>query len=45
MAPGGAPKGNRNSLKHGEASGEALALRKEFTELGRMARQAMAELK
>jgi uncharacterized protein YjcR len=43
-AGGGAPKGNRNAWKHGEAAGEARALRQEIADLGRMARRTMAGL-
>ena len=43
-ASGGAPKGNRNAWKHGEAGGEALALRKEIQALARMAGKAMNQI-
>jgi hypothetical protein len=43
-AGGGAPKGHRNAWKHGEAGGEALVLRKELSELGRIARKTIASL-
>ena len=33
----GAPKGNRNALKHGRYTAEAIALRREFRELMRQA--------
>jgi uncharacterized protein YjcR len=38
-AGGGAPKGNRNALKHGEYSAEALAMLKEVHSLARLARE------
>ena len=43
-AGGGAPKGNRNALKHGGFTAETVALRKEITALTRMAREAMSAL-
>jgi uncharacterized protein YjcR len=43
-AGGGAPKGNRNALKHGASSAETLALRKAVQALGRMARKTMAAI-
>ncbi len=43
-AAGGAPKGNRNALKHGGFTAETIALRKEIAALGRMARETMAEI-
>jgi uncharacterized protein YjcR len=43
-AGGGAPKRNRNALKHGACSDEALALKKEIQALARMARQTMAAI-
>ena len=43
-AAGGAPKGNRNALKHGDFTAEALALRKEISALARMARETMAAI-
>ena len=33
----GAPKGNRNALKHGKYTAEAIARRREFRELMRQA--------
>jgi hypothetical protein len=42
---GGPPKGNRNALKHGGFTGEAMAFRKEIAALGRMARETMAGIK
>jgi hypothetical protein len=38
-AGGGAPFGNRNALKHGQYTGEAMALRRELAELVREARR------
>lgn len=43
-AGGGAPKGNRNALKHGAMTAEALALRKEIQTLARLARRTMAAI-
>ncbi len=43
-AAGGAPKGNRNALKHGASSAETLALRKEVQAVARLARETMAEI-
>ena len=43
-AAGGAPKGNRNAMKHGARSAETLALRKEVQALARMARETMAAI-
>jgi uncharacterized protein YjcR len=43
-AGGGAPKGNRNALKHGSFTAEAMALRKEVAALARMAREMMAAI-
>ncbi len=43
-AAGGAPKGNRNALKHGDFAAETLALRKEVQALARMARETMAAI-
>jgi len=41
-AAGGAPKGNRNALKHGAMVAESLALKREIQELARMARKTIA---
>jgi hypothetical protein len=41
-AAGGAPKGNRNALKHGGFTAEMIALRKEIISLARLARETMA---
>jgi uncharacterized protein YjcR len=43
-AGGGAPKGNRNALKHGDFAAETLALKKEIAALARMARATMASI-
>ena len=41
-AGGGAPRGNRNALKHGEFTAETLALKREIQALARMARETVA---
>ena len=41
-AGGGAPRGNRNALKHGEHSTETLAMKREIQALARMSRETMA---
>jgi hypothetical protein len=43
-ARGGAPKGNKNALKHGSFTAEATALKKEITALARMAHRTMAAM-
>jgi uncharacterized protein YjcR len=43
-AAGGAPKGNRNALKHGDFTAETLALKRQISALARMAREAMAAI-
>ena len=43
-AAGGAPKGNRNALKHGGFTAETLALRKEVHALAEMARETTAAI-
>jgi hypothetical protein len=43
-ARGGAPKGNKNGWKHGGASAEARAMRKQVRELERMARQTLVDI-
>ena len=43
-AAGGAPKGNRNALKHGANSAKTLALKRQTTALVRMARETMAAI-
>ncbi len=40
-AAGGAPKGNRNALKHGGFTAETLALKREIQALARMVSEAM----
>jgi hypothetical protein len=44
-AAGGAPKGNRNALKHGAHSAVALALKRQIAALARLARETMAEIR
>ena len=43
-AAGGAPKGNRNALKHGSFTAETLALKREIQALARLARETMAAI-
>jgi uncharacterized protein YjcR len=43
-AGGGAPRGNRNALKHGDFTAETLALKREIHALARMARETMAAI-
>jgi uncharacterized protein YjcR len=43
-AAGGAPKGNKNALKHGAHATAAIALRKHVQALARMARETMAAI-
>ena len=43
-AAGGAPKGNRNAMKHGGFTAEAIALRKEIVALDRLARETLAAM-
>jgi len=43
-AAGGAPRGNRNALKHGGFTAETLALKREIQALAQMAREAMAAI-
>jgi uncharacterized protein YjcR len=43
-AAGGAPKGNRNALKHGGFRAETLALKREIQALARIARETMARI-
>jgi uncharacterized protein YjcR len=43
-AADGAPKGNRNALKHGEFAAEALALKREIQALARMARETLVAI-
>jgi len=40
----GAPKGNRNALKHGGRSAETIAMRREVNDLVRVARRTIAEI-
>jgi uncharacterized protein YjcR len=41
-AGGGAPKGNKNALKHGEFAAKTLALKREIQALAELARETMA---
>jgi uncharacterized protein YjcR len=43
-AAGGAPRGNRNALKHGEFTGKTMALKKEIVALARLARETLAAM-
>ena len=43
-AAGGAPKGNKNALKHGGFTAEMIAVRKEIVALARAARETIAAL-
>jgi hypothetical protein len=43
-AAGGAPKGNRNVMKHGGFTAETLALKREIQALARIARETMATI-
>jgi hypothetical protein len=43
-AAGGAPRGNRNALKHGAYSAETLALKRQISALARLARETMAAI-
>jgi uncharacterized protein YjcR len=43
-AAGGAPKGNRNALKHGGFSAETIAAKREISALARMARETMTAI-
>jgi hypothetical protein len=43
-AGGGAPKGNRNALKHGGFTAEGLALKRQISALARMARETIRAL-
>ena len=40
-ADGGAPRGNRNALKHGGFTAETVALKSKIQALARMARETM----
>jgi glucans biosynthesis protein len=41
----GAPVGNKNALRHGHYTAEAIARRRELSDLIKMARDTLAELK
>jgi uncharacterized protein YjcR len=41
---GGAPKGNRNALKHGEFTAKARALKREIATLTRRTRETMGAI-
>jgi hypothetical protein len=43
-AGGGAPRGNRNALKHGEFTAEGFALKKQISALSRMARETLGAI-
>ena len=43
-AGGGAPKGNKNAVKHGAMVAESIALRREVQALARMTRETMAAI-
>jgi uncharacterized protein YjcR len=43
-AGGGAPKGNRNAMKHGGFTAETIALKREIQALARMARETVAAI-
>src|SRR5271156_5310745 len=43
-AGGGAPKGNRNTLKHGGFSAESIALKREIQALAHMVRETLAAI-
>ena len=43
-AAGGALKGNRNAVRHGATTAEALAFKKEIAALSRIARDTMAAI-
>jgi uncharacterized protein YjcR len=43
-AAGGAPKGNRNALKHGDFTAETLAMKREIQALARMARKTLVAI-
>jgi uncharacterized protein YjcR len=43
-AGGGAPRGNRNAVKHGEFAAETLAMKREIQTLARMARETTAAI-
>jgi uncharacterized protein YjcR len=41
-AGGGAPKGNKNALKHGEFAAKTLVLKREIQALAELARETIA---
>jgi hypothetical protein len=43
-AGGGAPKGNRNALKHGDFTAETIILKRQIKALARMARETMGAI-
>jgi uncharacterized protein YjcR len=43
-AAGGAPRGNRNAIKHGEFAAKTLALKREIQALAKTARETMAAI-
>ena len=43
-ARGGPTRGNRNAWKHGAHSAETLAMKRQISALGRMARETMAAI-
>jgi uncharacterized protein YjcR len=43
-AGGGAPRGNRNAVKHGEFTAEGLAMKKEIQALTRVARETLGAI-
>ena len=43
-AGGGAPKGNKNALKHGAMVAESLVLKRDVQALARMVRETMAAI-
>jgi len=44
-AGGGAPKGNRNALKHGATTAKAFVLNQELRALARLARKTLDAIK
>jgi uncharacterized protein YjcR len=43
-AGGGAPRGNRNALKHGEFTAHTRAMKREIQALARMARETLVAI-
>ena len=43
-AAGGAPRGNRNALKHGGFTAKTVAVRKQIQALARMARETIGAI-